>query len=50
LKLSPWQAASNGLQGLLSAAPAFDVDWARQQYSAARNRWAQSGFGPVVKG
>jgi ABC-type Fe3+ transport system substrate-binding protein len=51
LRLSPWQAASNGdLQTLLSAAPALDVEWGRQQYTAARSRWAQSGFGPVVKG
>jgi ABC-type Fe3+ transport system substrate-binding protein len=50
LRLSPWQAASNGLQTLLSTAPAFDVNWGRQQYTATRGRWAQSGFGPVVKG
>ncbi len=49
LRLSPWQAASNGgLQTLLAAAPALDVDWGHQQYTAARNRWAQSGFGPIV--
>jgi ABC-type Fe3+ transport system substrate-binding protein len=50
LRLSPWQAASNGLQPLLSAAPTLDVDWCRQQYAAARARWAQSGFGPSVQG
>jgi hypothetical protein len=50
LRLSPWQPASNGLQPLLSAAPVLDVDWCRQQYTAARARWAQSGFGPVLKG
>jgi ABC-type Fe3+ transport system substrate-binding protein len=49
LRLSPWQAATNGLQGLLSAAPPLDVEWCRQQYIATRRRWAQSGFGPVVK-
>jgi ABC-type Fe3+ transport system substrate-binding protein len=49
-RLSPWQAASAGqLQTLLSAAPALDVEWGRQQYTAARSRWAQSGFGPIVK-
>jgi ABC-type Fe3+ transport system substrate-binding protein len=49
LRLSPWQTASNGgLQTLLSAAPALDVEWGHQQYTAARKRWAQSGFGPIV--
>ncbi|MCA1644232.1 MAG: hypothetical protein LC797_01780, partial [Chloroflexi bacterium] len=48
LRLSPWQAGSNGLQALLSAAPPLDVEWGRQQYTAARGRWAQSGFGPIV--
>ena len=47
--LSPWQAASNGLQALLSAAPALDVEWARQQYTATRQRWAQSGFAPTLQ-
>jgi ABC-type Fe3+ transport system substrate-binding protein len=50
VRLSPWQTASNGqLPTLLAAAPALDVEWGRQQYTAARNRWAQSGFGPIVK-
>jgi ABC-type Fe3+ transport system substrate-binding protein len=49
IRLSPWQAASNGLEALLSAAPPLDVDWCRQQYTATRRRWAQSGFGPAVK-
>jgi ABC-type Fe3+ transport system substrate-binding protein len=49
LRLSPWQAASNGLQALLSAAPPLDVEWARQQYTAARRRWAESGFGPAIQ-
>jgi ABC-type Fe3+ transport system substrate-binding protein len=48
LRLSPWQAASNGLAALASAAPVLDVDWCRQQYTAARRRWAQSGMGPVL--
>jgi len=48
LRLSPWQAATNGLQALLSAAPQLDVDWARQQYAATRKRWAQNGFGPRI--
>src|SRR5205814_1848974 len=46
LSLSPWQAATNSLGGLLLASPPLDVDWARQQYSATRGRWAQSGFAP----
>jgi ABC-type Fe3+ transport system substrate-binding protein len=50
LKLSPWRAATNGLQALLSAAPPLDVSWCRQQYTATRFRWAQSGFGPLLKG
>lgn len=32
---------------LLEAAPPLDIEWARQQYSAARYRWSQSGFGPA---
>lgn len=50
MRLSPWRATSNGLQALLSGAPQLDVDWGRLQYSAARGRWAHSGFGPLVKG
>jgi len=46
LKLSPWRAATNGLQALLAATPPLDIDWCRQQYTATRRRWAQSGFGP----
>jgi ABC-type Fe3+ transport system substrate-binding protein len=49
LRLSPWQAGSNGLQVLRAAAPPLDVDWARQQYAAARHRWADSAFGPAVE-
>ena len=47
LRLSPWQASANGLQSAASGAPPLDVDWAMQQYNAARRRWAQSGFGPT---
>jgi ABC-type Fe3+ transport system substrate-binding protein len=47
LKLSPWLASSNGLSALLHSAPALDIDWARQQYTPTRQRWAQSGFGPT---
>jgi ABC-type Fe3+ transport system substrate-binding protein len=50
LRLSPWQAATNGLAALLTAAPPLDIDWAREQYTAARKRWAQSGFGPTIQG
>jgi ABC-type Fe3+ transport system substrate-binding protein len=46
--LSAWQTSANGLQRLLDAAPALDVDWATRQYATARRRWAQSGFGPTV--
>ena len=46
LPLSPWTAASNGLAALIQAAPPLDVDWCRTQYTAARERWAQSGFAP----
>jgi ABC-type Fe3+ transport system substrate-binding protein len=45
--VSPWQAATNGLAELWQAAPPLDVDWGRQQYAAARERWAQSGFAPT---
>ena len=50
LRMTPWQADTNGLQALLAAAPVLDVEWTRQQYTAARRRWAQSGFGPLVEG
>jgi ABC-type Fe3+ transport system substrate-binding protein len=46
LRGSPWQAASNGLQTLIGAAPPLDVEWARQQYNNTRRRWAQTGYGP----
>jgi ABC-type Fe3+ transport system substrate-binding protein len=49
LRLSPWQAASNGLAAARQAAPALDIDWAREQYTASRRRWAQSGFGPDLE-
>ena len=49
VRLSPWQAGSNGLQALLAAAPPLDVEWARQQYTAARRRWADSAFGPALE-
>jgi ABC-type Fe3+ transport system substrate-binding protein len=49
VRLSPWQSASNGLQTLLTAAPPLDVEWARQQYTPARQRWAGSAFGPSVE-
>jgi ABC-type Fe3+ transport system substrate-binding protein len=46
--LSPWQAATNGLAGLWRDAPPLDVEWGRQQYAAARARWAGSGFAPTL--
>jgi ABC-type Fe3+ transport system substrate-binding protein len=46
LRLSPWQAASNGLQPLMTAAPPLNVDWCREQYTATRRRWAQAGLAP----
>ena len=46
LSLSPWQAATNGLDALQKSAPPLDVEWGRQQYSATRQRWARNGFGP----
>jgi ABC-type Fe3+ transport system substrate-binding protein len=49
LPLSPWQASTNGLAGLLAGAPPLDIDWARQHYTAVRQRWAQSGFGPTLQ-
>jgi hypothetical protein len=45
-RLSPWQAASNGLHALITAVPPLDVDWCRQQYTATRRRWAQAGIAP----
>jgi ABC-type Fe3+ transport system substrate-binding protein len=48
LAMSPWQASGNGLATLQQAAPRLDVEWARQQWTATRRRWAQSGFGPGV--
>lgn len=41
LRLSPWHADPSR--------PTLDVDWARQQYVAARRRWAQSAFGPTLQ-
>jgi ABC-type Fe3+ transport system substrate-binding protein len=49
LKLSPWRASTNGLQPLLSAAPALDIEWCRQQYTPTRQRWSQSAFAPALK-
>jgi ABC-type Fe3+ transport system substrate-binding protein len=46
--LSPWQAARNGLGRLLQAAPPLDVEWGRQQYTATRQRWSLSAFGPTL--
>jgi ABC-type Fe3+ transport system substrate-binding protein len=46
--LSAWLAASNGLQTLLAAAPPLDVDWGTREYAAARARWAQNAFTPVL--
>ena len=48
MRLSPWQARANGLEAALGAAPPLDVDWGTQQYTAARRRWAASGFGPTL--
>jgi len=45
---SAWQPAGTSVSALLQAAPALDVEWARQQYTATRRRWAQSGFGPSL--
>jgi hypothetical protein len=47
-RLSGWAAESNGLAQLRASAPTLDVDWCTQQYVAARQRWAQSGFGPSL--
>ncbi|MGI9145234.1 MAG: ABC transporter substrate-binding protein [Chloroflexota bacterium] len=49
LKASPWRAADNGLQALLSGAPRMDVDWCREQYRPTRQRWSQSAFAPAVR-
>jgi len=46
--LSVWQSESNGLQALLAAVPPLDVDWGTRQYAAARSRWAQNAFTPVL--
>jgi ABC-type Fe3+ transport system substrate-binding protein len=48
LTLSAWQSSTNGLAALQQAAPPLDVEWGRQQYVAARQHWAQSGFGPSL--
>jgi ABC-type Fe3+ transport system substrate-binding protein len=39
---SPWHANA-------PASPPLDVEWGRQQYVGARQRWAQSGFGPSLQ-
>jgi ABC-type Fe3+ transport system substrate-binding protein len=48
-RLSAWHAASDGLHALLEVAPRLDVEWATQQYTPSRRRWAQSGFGPALE-
>jgi hypothetical protein len=50
MRFSAWQAASNGLQAVLSSAPPLDVEFATRQYTAVRQRWAASGFGLTLKG
>ena len=40
VSLSAWQLPRN------TTAAMIDVDWARQQYSETRRRWAQSGLAP----
>jgi ABC-type Fe3+ transport system substrate-binding protein len=47
-RLSAWRGAADGLEALRGAAPPLDVEWGALQYSAARRRWAQSGFGPTL--
>jgi ABC-type Fe3+ transport system substrate-binding protein len=47
LARSPWQASTNGLAQQLAAAPPLDVQWCQRQYTAARQRWAASGFAPT---
>jgi ABC-type Fe3+ transport system substrate-binding protein len=49
LPKSPWQAASSGLAQQLAAPPPLDVVWCQQQYTAARQRWAASGFAPTLQ-
>jgi ABC-type Fe3+ transport system substrate-binding protein len=49
LPKSPWQAANNGLAQQLAAAPPLDVAWCQQNYTAARQRWAASGFAPTLQ-
>jgi hypothetical protein len=45
---SAWRAEANGLSALFAVAPPLDVDWTTQQYTHARRRWAQAGFGPQL--
>lgn len=48
VRLSPWTIGNGPLADVVSAAPALDVEWARQSYSPSRQRWGQSAFTPPV--
>jgi hypothetical protein len=50
LRLSAWQAATNGLAAVLASAPPLDVDVAARQYTAVRTRWAAGAAGPTLLG
>lgn len=48
VRISPWTLGATPLAPLVSSAPALDVEWARQSYTATRARWSQSGFSAAL--
>lgn len=48
VRLSPWTIGRGPLGDAVRSAPALDVEWARQSYTATRKRWSQSGFGAAL--
>lgn len=48
VRVSPWTLGGGALAALVNTAPILDVEWARQNYSATRARWTQSGLGAAL--
>jgi ABC-type Fe3+ transport system substrate-binding protein len=48
VRISPWTVGAGPLAALVNSAPALDIEWARQSYTATRGRWSQSGFGAAL--
>jgi ABC-type Fe3+ transport system substrate-binding protein len=48
VRYSPWQAGANGLKALFASGGEINVNDARLQYVATRERWAASALGPTL--